>query len=171
MRSLCDVMQWGHGRCRGISPVHGEHHPRGGAAVQRRSEWCNMQHLKQFLNTICLYFFSMLSHVVSFFFYTLYIFIRFKHVCTDFANITQLRTEGHADVRHDRWQDSSHSQRALDARSLNLLQYFITSSRHILGTSLALWFSLLRLRPPVGQDPHFHWEALPRSDSVPFHQY
>ena len=96
---------------------------------------------------------------------------RFKHVCTDFANITQLRTEGHADVRHDRWQDSSHSQRALDARSLNLLQYFITSSRHILGTSLALWFSLLRLRPPVGQDPHFHWEALPRSDSVPFHQY
>ena len=125
-----------------------------------------LQHLKQFLNTICLYVFSMLSHVVSFFFYTLYIFIRFKHVCTDFANITQLRTEGHADVRHDRWQDSSHSQRALD-----LLQYFITSSRHILGTSLALWFSLLRLRPPVGQDPHFHWEALPRSDSVPFHQY
>ena len=110
-------------------------------------------------------------NVVSCCFLFLLYFIRFKHVCTDFANITQLRTEEHADVRHDRWQDSSHSQRALDARSLNLLQYFITSSRHILGTSLALWFSLLRLRPPVGQDPHFHWEALPRSGSVPFHQY
>ena len=39
-----------------------------------------LQHLKQFLNTICLYVFSMLSHVVSFFFYTLYVLNMFAQI-------------------------------------------------------------------------------------------